>query len=341
MDLNELEGVIASMGEKAFRAKQIFQWLHEKGVSSYDEMTTLPKGLREKLKEEYTLNTLTTERVRVSDIDGTRKYLFRLWDGNLIESVWMKYRHGNSVCISSQSGCRMGCLFCASTLDGLSRSLSPSEMLDQIYQIQKDSQERVSNIVVMGMGEPLDNYENLLKFIRLLSDADGLAISRRNIVVSTCGLVPQMRRLAKEGLPVTLALSLHAPNDAIRKTLMPVAKSYPIQEVLEACQYYFENTGRRVTLEYSLIRGVNDQEPHARELAARIRHMGFHVNLIPVNPVKERGLYEPQQKEIANFKNMLEKYGIHVTIRREMGRDIEGACGQLRRSYDGREGNTY
>lgn len=329
----ELEEEIQSLGDKRFRAAQVYQWLHVKLAESFDEMTNLSKTLREKLKENYEITVLKPVQVQTSKLDGTCKYLFELYDGNVIESVLMKYHHGNSVCISSQVGCRMGCRFCASTLDGLERCLLPSEMLDQIYQIQKLSGERVSNVVVMGTGEPMDNYDNLVAFLRLLSDEDGLHISQRNITVSTCGLVPNMRRLAEEGLQITLALSLHAPNDELRKTLMPVANRYQIEEVLEACQYFFEQTGRRITFEYSLVRGVNDSEAAAEELAGRIRHMNCHVNLIPVNPIKERNFKESQKKEILNFKNVLEKYGINVTIRREMGRDIDGACGQLRKSY--------
>lgn len=329
----ELESEIVAMGLKPFRAKQIFGWLHGKLSESFDEMTNLSKELRESLKGEYRLTILKPVEVLESKIDGTRKYLFELDDGNVIESVLMKYRHGNSVCISSQVGCRMGCRFCASAINGMERCLTASEMLEQVYQIQKLSGERVSHTVVMGMGEPFDNYQNLVAFIRLLSDEDGLNISQRNITVSTCGLAPQIRRFAEEGLPVTLALSLHAPNDEIRRTLMPAADAYTIDEVLNACQYYFDKTGRRITFEYSLIRGINDSEEAAAELAGRLKNKNCHVNLILVNPVKERDFKETQSKEILKFKNKLEKYGINVTIRREMGRDIEGACGQLRRSY--------
>ncbi len=329
----ELEAEIIALGDKAFRAGQIYQWLHEKLVESFENMTNLSKGLREKLTEEYQIIALKPVQVQVSKFDGTSKYLFELYDGNVIESVLMKYHHGNSVCISSQVGCRMGCRFCASTLDGLERNLTASEMLDQIYQIQKLSGERVSNVVVMGSGEPMDNYDNLVKFVRMLSDENGLNISQRNITVSTCGLVPNMRRLAEEGLQITLALSLHAPNDELRKTLMPIANKYSIDEVLSACEYFFEKTGRRITFEYSLVRGQNDSEEAAKELAGRIKHMNCHVNLIPVNPIKERDFKESQKKEILKFKNRLEKNGIACTIRREMGRDIDGACGQLRKSY--------
>ena len=276
---------------------------------------------------------LTLVRVQTSKIDETSKFLFRLSDGNVIESVLMKYHHGNSVCISSQVGCRMGCRFCASTLDGLERGLKPSEMLDQIYQIQKWSKERVHNVVVMGTGEPLDNYDALLRFIHLLTCEGGLHISQRNLTVSTCGIVPNMRRLADEKLQITLALSLHASSQEKRKTLMPVANKYELSEVLDACRYYFSQTGRRITFEYSLVGGVNDSEEDARELTERVKDINCHINLIPVNPIKERDYVQSDTGAIQRFKNKLEKSGINVTIRREMGRDIDGACGQLRKSY--------
>ena len=245
----------------------------------------------------------------------------------------MRYKHGNSVCISSQVGCRMGCRFCASTLDGLVRGLTPSEMLDQIYQIGKDIGERISNIVVMGTGEPLDNYDNLLKFIEFFTDEKGLNISQRNITVSTCGIVPRMKELADEKLAITLALSLHASNQAKRLELMPVANKYDIKEVIDACKYYFDTTGRRITFEYSLVGGVNDTDQDARELSQLIKGINCHVNLIPVNPIKERDYVQSNAKVIEAFKNKLEKAGINVTVRREMGRDIDGACGQLRKRY--------
>lgn len=333
----ELEAELAAIGEKTFRAKQIYSWLHEKQAKSFEEMTNLPKGLREKFAKEYQILTLQPIKQLESKLDGTKKYLFELYDKNIIESVCMKYHYGNSVCISSQVGCRMGCRFCASTIDGLERSLAVSEMLGQVYQIQELSKERVGHIVVMGSGEPMDNYENIVKFIHMLSDEDGLHISQRNITISTCGLVPEIKRFAEEGLQVTLALSLHAPNDTIRKTLMPIANRYGIEEVLEACQYFFKKTGRRITFEYSLVQGVNDSEEAAEELAKKIRHINCHVNLIPVNPIKEREFKESQNKEILQFKKKLEQYGVNVTVRREMGRDIEGACGQLRRSFMGKQ----
>lgn len=331
--LPELEEQIREMGGKAFRAKQIYQWLHEKLVTDFDEMSNLPKDLREQLKERFSLTALSPVDVQISRIDGTRKYLFRLWDGNVIESVWMQYHHGNSVCISSQVGCRMGCRFCASTLDGLERNLSASEMLDQVYRIQALTGERVSNVVIMGSGEPMDNYDNVIRFVRMISDGQGLHISQRNITVSTCGIVPGIRSLAEEDLQITLALSLHAPNDEVRKTLMPIANRYALKDVLDACRYYFEKTGRRLTFEYSLVSGVNDNIQEARALAALLKNMHGHVNLIPVNPIKERDYVQSGQRAIQEFKNYLEKNGINVTIRREMGRDINGACGQLRKSF--------
>lgn len=332
MNMEELKALMAALGDKPFRAKQIYSWLHEQLVTSYDEMTNIPKSLKEKLKD-YPITALEMVDVQISKIDGTRKYLFRLSDGNVIESVLMRYKHGNSVCISSQVGCRMGCRFCASTIGGLTRCLTASEMLDQIYRIQVLSGERVSNVVVMGTGEPLDNYENLLRFIHILTEEGGLHISQRNLTVSTCGLVPKMYELAKEKLQMTLALSLHAPNDEKRQELMPIARKYTMDEVLDACRNYFAETGRRITFEYSLVAGVNDSDQDARELSGKIGDINCHVNLIPVNPIKERSFQRSTRQAVENFKIKLEKCGINVTIRREMGSDIDGACGQLRKSY--------
>lgn len=331
--LEELEEELGQLGEKSFRAKQIYQWVHQKLAADFEDMSNLSKALREKLRQQYTLTALNPVEVKISKIDGTRKYLFRLSDGNVIESVWMQYHHGNSVCISSQVGCRMGCRFCASTLDGLERNLTAGEMLDQIYRIQADTGERVSNIVIMGSGEPMDNYDNVVRFIRLISHDQGLNISQRNITVSTCGIVPGIRRLAKEGLSVTLALSLHAPNDEVRKTLMPIVNKYRIQEILDACQEYFEETGRRLTFEYSLVSGVNDNLEEARALASLLKGMHGHVNLIPVNPIQERDYVQSDRRAIEAFQHYLESQKIAVTVRREMGRDINGACGQLRKSF--------
>ena len=338
LNLEELTAFVESLGEKKFRAKQIYEWIHRKHVASFSEMTNISAALIEKLNQNCTLTSLKKADVQISKIDGTRKYLFLLDDGNVIESVLMRYKHGNSVCISSQAGCRMGCAFCASTIGGLQRNLSSSEMLGQIYQIQKITQERVSNVVVMGTGEPLDNYENFLNFVHLLTDEHGLNISQRNVTVSTCGIVPKILELAKEHLQITLALSLHGSTQEKRKRLMPVANKYHLPEVLDACDTYFRETGRRVTFEYSLVHGVNDTEEDARELTALLKPRNCHLNLIPVNPVRERDFVRPSRKNALNFKNKLEKSGINVTIRREMGSDIDGACGQLRRRYVETEG---
>lgn len=329
----ELKKLVAELGEKPFRAGQLFSWMHEKNVGSYEEMTNLSAAFREKLAEKYPMAIPECVQMQVSKLDGTRKFLFRLSDGNVVESVWMEYHHGNSVCISTQVGCRMGCRFCASTLGGWIRNLKPSEMLEQIYQIQRIMGKRISNIVLMGTGEPMDNYDAVVRFIRLVSHEKGLNISQRNITVSTCGIVPKIREFAEEGLNVTLALSLHAPTDEKRRALMPIANKYSLREVLEACRYYYDKTGRRLTFEYSLVGGQNDSQEDARELASLLKGLNCHVNLIPVNPIKERDYVQSGQKVIEAFKNKLEKYKINVTIRREMGRDIDGACGQLRKSY--------
>lgn len=333
LEISELEKFILEIGEAKFRAKQIYEWLHKKLVLNFDEMSNLSLSLKGKLKTLAHITSIKEELVRISKLDDTRKYLFELEDGNIIESVLMKYKHGNSICISSQVGCRMGCTFCASTIDGLVRNLTAAEMLDQVYSIQKSLGERISNIVIMGSGEPMDNYDNIVKFVRLITSSDGLNISQRNITISTCGIVPRMRKLAEEGLQVTLALSLHAPNDEIRRNLMPIAKTYSIEDILSACSYYFEKTGRRVSYEYSLVRGVNDNKEEAKRLIELLKHMKGHINLIPVNPIEERDYKESSKKAIYEFKNELERNGLNVTIRREMGRDIDGACGQLRRHY--------
>ncbi len=333
LTLKELQEEFMQLGEKAFRAKQTYDWMHNKLAAGFDDMTNLSKDFREKCKERYAYTSLQLLKMQESKIDGTRKYLFGLADGNVVESVWMKYKHGNSVCISSQVGCRMGCKFCASTLDGLARNLMPSEMLDQIYAISRHTGERVSNVVVMGTGEPMDNYDNLVRFLRLLTDENGLHISARNVTVSTCGIVPNMRRLAEERLQITLALSLHATTDEKRRKLMPIANRYSIAELMDACHYYFEQTGRRITFEYSLVGGVNDTAEDAQELIALASPLNCHINLIPVNPIKERDFVQSDDSHIQAFKNKLEKSRINVTIRREMGRDIDGACGQLRRSF--------
>lgn len=329
-NLKELKEEIQQLGEKPFRAGQIYKWLHVDKVETFDEMTNISKDLRQKLSDEFEIRTLEPVKVLISKIDGTRKYLFRIKGGTIIESVLMRYHHGNSVCISTQSGCRMGCRFCASTLNGLDRNLEPSELLEQIYQIEKNIGEKVSNIVLMGSGEPLDNYDNVTKFLELITDENGANISQRNITLSTCGLVPKINELAKKHLQITLAISLHASDDETRRKLMPIANKYTIDEVLEACRNYFKETGRRITFEYSLVAGENDTTGEADRLAARIKGINCHVNLIPVNPIKERDFVQSGKKAVLDFKRRLEKYKINVTIRREMGRDINGACGQLR-----------
>ena len=333
LNVDELTSYIESLGEKKFRANQIYQWMHEKLVTDFDSMKNVPSKLLDTLKENAHLTALTPIRVQTSKIDGTKKFLFKLYDGNVIESVLMKYHHGNSVCISSQVGCKMGCRFCASTLDGCVRNLLPSEMLDQVYRIQDSTGERVSNIVIMGSGEPMDNYDNVCRFLELINSPKGLNISLRNVTVSTCGLVPRIKQLADLKLQITLAISLHAPNDTLRKTMMPIANKYSIEEIMDACRYYLEQTGRRISFEYSLVKGVNDTKECARELIDLVTGLNCHINLIPVNPIKERDYEQSNKEAIMAFKNKLEKCGINVTIRREMGRDIDGACGQLRKSY--------
>lgn len=299
---DELKEKMVSLGEKPFKGKQLYQWLHQKAVGSYEEMTNLSESLRQKLTKQEPLTHLEVVEVQTSKIDGTQKYLFRLADGNVIESVWMKYKHGNSVCISSQVGCRMGCRFCASTLDGLERNLTPSEMLRQVYQIQKITGERVSNIVIMGTGEPLDNYDNFLKFIHMVSDEHGLNISQRNITASTCGIVPNIRRLAEEKLQITLALSLHGSNQEKRRSLMPVANKYELQEVLEACDYYFEKTGRRITFEYSLVHGVNDTPEDAKELMGILKDRNCHLKPDSGEPDQGEKLRKTGQKKCREFQ---------------------------------------
>ncbi len=335
MTLPQLTEELAALGEKPFRAKQMYQWIHVKLADGFGAMTNLPGRLREECARRYSYTALKPVGVRESAIDGTKKFLFELADGNVVESVWMRYRHGNSVCISSQVGCRMGCRFCASTLGGLVRSLQPSEMLDQVYAVQKITGERISNVVVMGIGEPLDNYGNLLTFLGILTDENGLHISQRSVTVSTCGIVPKMKRLAEEKLQITLALSLHGTTDEKRRRLMPIANQYSIEELMKACGYYFKLTGRRITFEYSLVGGVNDTDEDAEQLAALARPLSCHVNLIPVNPVREREYVSPPGERVRAFRAMLEKHKVNATVRREMGRDIEGACGQLRRELLG------
>lgn len=333
MTLDEVKAQMKKMGLPAYRAAQLYEWMHVHRVRSYEEMKNLPKAMKQQLREEYPYTTVRVIDHQVSRVDGTEKYLFAMPDDALVESVLMKYRYGYSVCISSQVGCRMGCRFCASTLDGLIRNLTPSEMLEQVYEVGRRCGQRISHVVVMGTGEPLDNYDNLVRFIRLLTDENGMHLSQRNVTVSTCGIVPGIRRLADEKLQITLALSLHEADDEKRRRIMPIANAYTVEELMQACTYYFEQTGRRITFEYSLIRGVNDGEEDCRRLAQLAGRLHAHVNLIPVNPVRERGYRQTRDREVRAFKNNLEKNGINVSIRRVMGRDIDGACGQLRHRH--------
>lgn len=319
------------IGEKAFRAKQIFEWLHVKQVSSFDEMTNLSKSLREKLKENYRISDIKIAEKFISKQDNTIKYLFELENDIIIESVLMRYSYGNAVCISSQAGCRMGCRFCASTVDGLERSLSAAEMAMQIYKIQQDIGERISNVVIMGSGEPLDNYDNLLAFLKIISE--GIGIGQRHITVSTCGLVDKINELAKLELQITLAISLHAPNDDIRRKTMPIANKYGIDELISAAKAYADRTKRRVTFEYALIKGVNDSRENAAELADRLKGGLCHVNLIPVNDVKENNFLRSEEQTIKAFAAVLMSKGVETTVRRRLGSDINAACGQLRKRY--------
>ena len=333
MNIKELEDLLKELGEPKFRAKQIFDWLHAKQVDSFEEMTNLSKGLREKLAETASINGVEIVRKLVSQIDGTRKYLFALSDGAIIESVLMKYEHGNTVCISTQVGCRMGCKFCASTLDGVERGLTAGEMLSQIYAIQKDCGERVHGTVLMGSGEPLDNYNNVVKFLRLINDPKGQNMGQRHITLSTCGLVDKIYDLAEEDLQITLAVSLHAPNDGIRTQTMPIAKVYSMDKLLQACRDYADKTKRRITFEYALIHGMNDGDEHAWELVKKLRDMLCHVNLIPVNDVKERNYVKSTAERVKRFASILNENGVETTVRRKLGSDIDAACGQLRRSH--------
>ena len=331
--LPELQREMEKIGEKKFRAAQIYEWMHKKLAENFEEMTNLSLSLREKCEEYFELTALHAVQIQESKQDGTKKFLFELSDGNMVESVLMRYHHGNSLCISSQVGCKMGCKFCASTLGGLVRNLTAGEMLDQVYSVTRLTKERVSHVVVMGIGEPLDNLENLLRFIRILTDERGLHISQRNITVSTCGLVPKIRELAQENLQITLALSLHGVTDEKRRGLMPIAEKYSIAQLMEACRYYFERTGRRITFEYALAAGVNDTEEDAEGLIHLAQAVHAHVNLIPLNPVRERSYAASGRDAVGSFQKRLEEGGVNATLRRRMGRDIDGACGQLRRNY--------
>ena len=328
MTLEEMTESLRALGEPAFRGKQVFTWLH-RGVTSFDEMTNLSKPLREKLKKEYSLTVPKVARKQVSRLDGTMKYLWELSDGNCIESVLMQYHHGNTICISSQVGCRMGCAFCASTIAGKVRNLTPAEMLDQVIFTQKDSGMEISNIVLMGIGEPLDNLDTVLRFLELVNHPDGLNIGMRHISLSTCGLIPGIERLAEMGLQLTLSVSLHAPDSETRSRIMAVNRAYDVDKLFAACHRYFEKTGRRISFEYAVIDGVNDQDWQADLIAKKLRGMPSHVNLIPLNDVVESP-FKPS-KRIAAFQKRLESHGVTATVRRSLGGDIDASCGQLRR----------
>lgn len=331
LSLNQLKELLIQRGEPAFRAGQVYSWLHQKRVSDFSEMTNISKTLREQWRESFAINTITVQRKLVSKIDGTTKFLYRLQDGETVESVLMQYHHGYSICISTQVGCKMGCTFCASTLAGYVRNLTPAEMLDQIYQAEKESGQTIQHVVLMGIGEPLDNFDNVVAFLKILQSPEGKNLSLRNVSLSTCGLVEQIRELAEYRFGLTLSVSLHAPNDALRATMMPVNRRYPIEELLAACREYIEKTGRRISFEHAVIAGVNDSIACAEELAMRLRGMLCHVNLIPVNEVKEREYRASERSVVYRFQKLLTDRGINATVRRTLGSDIEAACGQLRR----------
>ena len=332
LTLTELTALLKEQGEPGFRAKQVYTWLH-KGVRSYGEMTNLPQGLRDRLEQQYPICPPKVVRKQVSKLDGTTKYLWELSDGNCVESVLMRYHHGNTVCISTEVGCLMGCAFCASTHGGLVRRLEPFEMLDQVLFSQIDSGLPVSNIVLMGIGEPLDNFDHVMRFLELVNSPEGMNISMRHISLSTCGLVPKIDLLAEKKLQLTLSVSLHAPNDSVRNTIMPVNKAYPIEELIAACRRYYEATSRRISFEYAMIQGVNDTEEAAKELLRRMKGLPAHFNLIPLNHVEESPLKPSTRQAVARFQKLLEDGGITATVRRTLGSDIDASCGQLRRKH--------
>lgn len=327
----KLNSVIEELGQPTFRAKQIYTWLHKYGVSSFDEMTNISKQLREILADKYFISTCEIEDKYTSKIDDTVKYLFRLYDGEYVESVIMKYKYGYTICVSSQVGCKMGCTFCASTLAGFKRNLTAGEIEAQLQSAQKDLQIKISHIVLMGIGEPLDNFDNVIDFLYNVNNENGLNISMRNITLSTCGVVPRIYDLMALNLQLTLTISLHAPNDNIRSKTMPINRKYNMDELIKACKNYADKTGRRVSFEYTLIKDVNDSTKDALELSGRLKGMNSHINLIPVNDVKERGNVRSSKEAILNFQNVLKKHGINATIRRTLGSDINASCGQLRR----------
>ena len=332
MTLPELTAALKELGQPAFRGKQVYTWLH-KGVRSYEEMTNLPKALRDTLAEKYPINPPEVVRKQESKKDGTIKYLWKLADGNCVETVLMRYNYGNTVCISTEVGCAMGCAFCASTIGGLVRRLEPYEMLDEVLFTQVDSGLPVSRIVLMGIGEPLDNFDNVMRFLELVNSEEGMNISMRHISLSTCGLIPKIDALAEKKLQISLAISLHGPNNEIRSRVMPVNKAYPIEDLLEACRRYYDSTSRRIHFEYAMIDGVNDKEEHARELLRRLKGLPAHFNLIPLNHVEESPLKPSSRASVARFQKLLEDGGITATVRRTLGSDIDASCGQLRRKY--------
>ena len=329
----ELADILKELGQPAFRAKQVYTWLH-KGVRSYDEMTNLPKGLRDVLSEKYPINAPKVVRKQESKKDGTIKYLWQLSDGNCVETVLMRYNYGNTVCISTEVGCAMGCAFCASTIGGLVRRLEPFEMLDEVLFTQIDSGLPISRIVLMGIGEPLDNFDNVMRFLELVNSEAGMNISMRHISLSTCGLIPKIDALAEKKLQISLAISLHGPNNEIRSKVMPVNRAYPIEDLLEACRRYFAATGRRIHFEYAMIDGVNDREQDAKEILRRMKGLPAHFNLIPLNHVEESPLKPSSRAAVAKFQKILEDGGVTATVRRTLGSDIDASCGQLRRKYN-------
>lgn len=335
--LDEMKSIFVEMGEKEYRAIQTFKFIHQNMVNSIEDITVLSKGLRDKLNENFSISDISIAERYDSKFDNTKKYLFKLEDGNIIESVAMEYKHGTTVCISTQVGCKMGCAFCASTKGGLIRNLSSGEILSQVYNIQNDLDIKLSNIVLMGSGEPLDNYENVIKSLNILHDENGQNLSYRNITLSTCGVVPKIYKLAEQELPITLSISLHSPFNEERKRIMPIARTYSLDELLEACRYYINKTNRRITFEYTLIKEINDRKEDLNELSRILKGLLCHVNLISLNPIEEFAKDKANKNTIEMFKRELTKNGIPVTIRREMGSDINAACGQLRRKYISKE----
>ncbi|KYH29936.1 MULTISPECIES: 23S rRNA (adenine(2503)-C(2))-methyltransferase RlmN [Clostridium] len=331
--LEDLKLWMEENNEGKFRAKQIFEWIYKKGIFDFDNMTNISKDIKNKLKDNFYIGVPQTVNKYTSNIDGTQKFLFKYRDGNIIESVIMKYKYGNTICVSTQVGCRMGCKFCASTIGGIVRNLTHGEIAGQILRAQSEINERISNVVLMGSGEPLDNYDNVIKFIKLINSEEGLNIGQRHITLSTCGIVPKIKELADKELQITLAISLHAPSDDIRKTMMPIANKYSLNEIVDACRYYSVKTNRRITFEYALVKGVNDKKEHAKELCNLLKGLLCHVNLIPINEIKENDYKKSNMKDIDAFKETLTRCGIETTIRREMGSDINAACGQLRKNY--------